>query len=68
MIACGFGYFLLVNQALVDLIGQVSGGSDAYLVASMAFLVVLALPGVALMLTGGWNLARHFRLAPAGSQ
>lgn len=64
LIAVGLGHLLLVSRPLADLIDWASGGSRAFLVAATTFFVVLALPGLALVLIGARDLARGLRGQP----
>jgi predicted phage tail protein len=56
LIIAGACHFLIVGGALADLVRMAAGGNGALLVAAVFLLGVMVLPGLALVLTGIWNL------------
>lgn len=58
LVLAGTIHFLVVGGALADLAGMAAGGGRALAVVAWTLLAVLVLPGLALVLTGAWDLAR----------
>jgi hypothetical protein len=58
LILAGAIHFLVVGRALADLAGMAAGGGRALAVAAGTLLAVLVLPGLVLVWTGAWDLAR----------
>ena len=54
----GTAHFVIVGGALVELAGVAAGSTRALVVLAWALIATLVLPGLALVLTGLWDLAR----------
>lgn len=58
LVLAGTIHFLIVGRALADLAGMAAGGGRALAVVAWFLLAVVVLPGLVLVWTGVWDLAR----------